>query len=62
MKNLKSILFAIAILVLLLLIIGGIVGLLSQPLFVLSSQTILVILVCSIALIIGLLLKFFDKK
>lgn len=62
MKNLKSILFAIAILVLLLLIIGGIVGLLPQPLFVLSSQTILVILVCSIALIIGLLLKFFDKK
>ena len=62
MKNLKPILFAIAILVLLVLIIGGIVGLLPQPLFVLSSQTILVILVCSIALIIGLLLKFFDKK
>ena len=30
--------------------------------FVLSSQTILVILVCGGALIIGLLLKFFDKK
>lgn len=62
MKNSKSILLAIAILGLLLLIIGGIVGLFPQPLFVLSSQTIFVIFVCSIALIIGLLLKFFDKK
>ena len=43
-------------------IIGGMLGLLPQPLFVLSSQTILVILVCGVALIIGLLLKFFDKK
>ena len=62
MKNSKSILLVIAILGLLLLIIGGIVGLFPQPLFVLSSQTIFVIFVCSIALIIGLLLKFFDKK
>lgn len=62
MKNPKSILLAIVILGLLLLIIGGIVGLFPQPLFVLSSQTIFVIFVCSIALIIGLLLKFFDKK
>ena len=37
-------------------------GLRTQPLFVLSSQTVLVILVCGVALIIGLLLKFFDKK
>lgn len=62
MKKLKPILFAIVILILLLFIIGGMLGLLSQPLFVLSSQTILVILVCGGALIIGLLLKFFDKK
>lgn len=62
MKKLKPILFAIVILILLLLIIGGMVGLLPQPLFVLSSQTVLIILVCSVALIIGLLLKFFDKK
>ena len=41
---------------------AGMLGLLPQPLFVLSSQTILVILVCGGALIIGLLLKFFDKK
>ena len=52
MKKLKPILFAIVILILLLFIIGGMLGLLPQPLFVLSSQTILVILV----------LKFFDKK
>lgn len=62
MKKLKPILFAIVILILLLFIIGGILGLLPQPLFVLSSQTILFILVCGVALIIGLLLKFFDKK
>ena len=62
MKKLKPTLFAIVILILLLFIIGGMLGLLSQPLFVLSSQTILVILVCGVALIIGLLLKFFDKK
>jgi len=62
MKKLKPILFAIVILILLLFIIGGILGLLPQTLFVLSSQTILVILVCGVALIIGLLLKFFDKK
>ena len=62
MKKLKPILFAIVILILLLFIIGGMLGLLPQPLFILSSQTILVILVCGVALIIGLLLKFFDKK
>ena len=62
MKKLKPILFAIVILILLLFIIGGMLGLLPQPRFVLSSQTILVILVCGGALIIGLLLKFFDKK
>ena len=62
MKKLKPILFAIVILILLLFIIGGMLGLLPQPHFVLSSQTILVILVCGGALIIGLLLKFFDKK
>ena len=62
MKKLKPILFAIVILILLLFIIGGMLGLLPQPLFVLSSQTILVTLVCGGALIIGLLLKFFDKK
>ena len=62
MKKLKPILFAIVILILLLFIIGGILGLLPQTLFVLSSQTVLVILVCGVALIIGLLLKFFDKK
>ena len=62
MKKLKPILFAIVILILLLFSIGGMLGLLLQPLFVLSSQTILVILVCGGALIIGLLLKFFDKK
>lgn len=62
MKKLKPILFAIVILILLLFIICGMLGLLPQPLFVLSSQTILVILVCGGALIIGLLLKFFDKK
>ena len=62
MKKLKPILFAIVILALLLLIIGGMTGLLPQPLFVLSSQTVLVILVCSVALIIGLLLKFFEEK
>lgn len=62
MKKLKPILFAIVILILLLFIISGILGLLPQTLFVLSSQTILVILVCGVALIIGLLLKFFDKK
>ena len=62
MKKLKPILFAIVILILLLFIIGGMLGLLPQPLFVLSSQTIPVILVCGGALIIGLLLKFFDKK
>lgn len=62
MKKLKLILFAIVILILLLFIIGGMLGLLPQPLFVLSSQTILGILVCGGALIIGLLLKFFDKK
>lgn len=62
MKKLKPILFAIVILILLLFIIGGMLGLLPQSLFVLSSQTILVILVCGGALIIGLLLKFFDKK
>ena len=62
MKKLKLILFAIVILILLLFIIGGMLELLPQPLFVLSSQTILVILVCGGALIIGLLLKFFDKK
>ena len=61
-EKLKPILFAIVILILLLFIIGGMLGLLPQPLFVLSSQTILVILVCGGALIIGLLLKFFDKK
>lgn len=61
-KKLKPILFAIVILILFLFIIGGMLGLLPQPLFVLSSQTILVILVCGVALIIGLLLKFFDKK
>lgn len=62
MKKLKPILFAIVILILFLFIIGGMLGLLPQLLFVLSSQTILVILVCGGALIIGLLLKFFDKK
>lgn len=62
MKKLKPILFAIVILILFLFIIGGMLGLLPQPLFVLSSQTILAILVCGVALIIGLLLKFFDKK
>ena len=62
MKKLKPILFAIVILILFLFIIGGMLGLLPQPLFVSSSQTILVILVCGGALIIGLLLKFFDKK
>ena len=62
MKKLKPILFAIVILILFLFIIGGMLGLLPQPLFVLSSLTILVILVCGGALIIGLLLKFFDKK
>ena len=62
MKKLKPILFAIVILILLLFIIGGMLGLLPQPLFVLSSQTILVILVCGGALIIGLLLKFFRQE
>ena len=62
MKKLKPILFAIVILILFLFIIGGMLGLRPQPLLVLSSQTILVILVCGGALIIGLLLKFFDKK
>lgn len=62
MKKLKPILFAILILILLLFIIGGMLGLLPQPLFVLSSQTILVILVCGGALIIGLLLKFFRRE
>ena len=62
MKKLKPILFAILILILLLFIIGGMLGLLPQPLFVLSSQTILVILVCGVALIIGLLLKFFRRE
>ena len=62
MKKLKPILFAIVILILLLFIIGGMLGLLPQPLFVLSSQTILVILVCGVALIIGLLLKFFRRE
>ena len=62
MKKLKLILFAILILILLLFIIGGMLGLLPQPLFVLSSQTILVILVCGVALIIGLLLKFFRRE
>ena len=62
MKKLKLILFAILILILLLFIIGGMLGLLPQPLFVLSSQTILVILVCGGALIIGLLLKFFRRE
>ena len=62
MKKLKPILFAIVILILLLFIIGGMLGLLPQPLFVLSSQTILVILVCGGALIIGLLLKFFRRE
>lgn len=61
MKKLKPILFAILILILLLFIIGGMLELLPQPLFVLSSQTILVILVCGGALIIGLLLKFFRR-
>jgi hypothetical protein len=62
MKKLKLILFAILILILLLFIIGGMLELLPQPLFVLSSQTILVILVCGGALIIGLLLKFFRRE
>ena len=62
MKKLKPILFAIVILILLLFIIGEMLGLLPQPLFVLSSQTILVILVCGGALIIGLLLKFFRRE
>lgn len=62
MKKLKPILFAIVILILFLFIIGGMLGLLPQPLFVLSSQTILVILVCGVALIIGLLLKFFRRE
>lgn len=62
MKKQKPILFAIVILILLLFIIGGMLGLLPQPLFVLSSQTILVILVCGVALIIGLLLKFFRRE
>lgn len=62
MKKLKPILFAIVILILLLFIIGGMLGLLPQPLFVLSSQTVLVILVCGVALIIGLLLKFFRRE
>lgn len=62
MKKLKPILFAIVILILLLFIIGGMLELLPQPLFVLSSQIILVILVCSGALIIGLLLKFFRRE
>ena len=62
MKKQKPILFAIVILILLLFIIGGMLGLLPQPLFVLSSQTILVILVCGGALIIGLLLKFFRRE
>ena len=62
MKKLKPILFAIVILILLLFIIGGMLELLPQPLFVLSSQTILVILVCGGALIIGLLLKFFRRE
>ena len=62
MKKLKPILFAIVILILLLFIIGGMLGLLPQPLFVLSSQTVLVILVCGGALIIGLLLKFFRRE
>ena len=54
--------YAILILILLLFIIGGMLELLPQPLFVLSSQTILVILVCGGALIIGLLLKFFRRE
>lgn len=62
MKKLKPILFAILILILLLFIIGGMLELLPQPLFVLSSQNILVILVCGGALIIGLLLKFFRRE
>lgn len=62
MKKQKPILFAIVILILLLFIIGGMLGLLPQPLFVLSSQIILVILVCGGALIIGLLLKFFRRE
>ena len=62
MKKLKPILFAIVILILFLFIIGGMLELLPQPLFVLSSQTILVILVCGGALIIGLLLKFFRRE
>ena len=71
MKKLKPILFAIVILILLLFIIGGMLGLLPQPLFVLSSQTILVILVCGGALIIfrqevrflGVsMLPFFNQK
>lgn len=62
MKKQKPILFAIVILILLLFIIGGMLGLLPQPLFVLSSQTILVILVCGGALIIGLLVKFFRRE
>lgn len=62
MKKLKPLLFAILILILLLFIIGGMLELLPQPLFVLSSQTILVILVCGGALIIGLLLKFFRRE
>ena len=62
MKKLKPILFAILILILLLFIIGGMLELLPQPFFVLSSQTILVILVCGGALIIGLLLKFFRRE
>jgi hypothetical protein len=61
-EKLKPILFAIVILILLLFIIGGMLELLPQPLFVLSSQTILVILVCGGALIIGLLLKFFRRE
>lgn len=62
MKKLKPLLFAIVILILFLFIIGGMLELLPQPLFVLSSQTILVILVCGGALIIGLLLKFFRRE
>lgn len=61
-EKLKPILFAIVILILLLFIIGGMLELLPQPLFVLPSQTILVILVCGGALIIGLLLKFFRRE
>ena len=61
MKKLKPILFAIVILILFLFIIGGMLGLLPQPLFVLSSQTILVILVCG-ALIAGLLFGWLRSK